>query len=84
MTAQEILDQIEALKSKKSAAEGRVQLLTEQLNKYKIEHDKLVQKCETDYNCQPKELKSLIVRKQTDLESKLSEIEVKLEELQRN
>jgi len=36
MTAQEILDQIEALKSKKSAAEGRVQLLTEQLNKYKI------------------------------------------------
>ena len=82
MTAQEILDQIEALKSKKSAAEGRVQLLTEQLNKYKIEHDKLVQKCETDYNCQPKELKSLIIRKKTELESKLSEIEVKLEELQ--
>ena len=38
MTAKEILEQIESLKSKKSAAEGRVQLLTEQLSKYKTEH----------------------------------------------
>ena len=82
MTAKEILEQIESLKSKKSAAEGRVQLLTEQLSKYKTEHEKLVNKCVTDHGCQPKELKSLITQKQNDLVTKLEQIEEKLEELQ--
>ena len=82
MTAQEILDQIESLKSKKSSAEGRLQVLTVQLNKYKVEYDNLKEQCVNDFNCQPKELKSLIARKQQDLETKLSSIEEKLQELQ--
>ena len=81
MTAKEILEQIESLKSKKSAAEGRVQLLTEQLSKYKTEHEKLVNKCVEDYGCQPKELKSLITQKQIDLETKLEKIKENLKEL---
>jgi chaperonin cofactor prefoldin len=82
MTAQEILDQIESLKSKKSSAEGRVQILTKQLNKYKEEFDTLKQKCVDDFQCQPKELKSLIASKQIELENKLTEINDKIEELQ--
>lgn len=82
MTAQEILDQIESLKSKKSSAEGRVEILTKQLNKYKEEFDALKQKCVDDFQCQPKELKSLIASKQVELENKLSEINGKIEELQ--
>jgi hypothetical protein len=82
MTAQEILDQIESLKSKKSSAEGRVEILTKQLNKYKEEFDALKQKCVDDFQCQPKELKSLIASKQVELENKLSEINDKIEELQ--
>jgi len=82
MTAQEILDQIESLKSKKSSAEGRVEILTKQLNKYKEEFDTLKQKCVDDFQCQPKELKSLIASKQVELENKLSEINDKIEELQ--
>ena len=82
MTAQEILDQIESLKSKKSSAEGRVDILTKQLNKYKEEFDALKQKCVDDFQCQPKELKSLIASKQVELENKLSEINDKIEELQ--
>ena len=82
MTAQEILDQIESLKSKKSSAEGRVEILTKQLNKYKEEFDALKQKCVDDFQCQPKELKSLIASKHVELENKLSEINDKIEELQ--
>ena len=82
MTAQEILDQIESLKSKKSSAEGRVEILTKQLNKSKEEFDALKQKCVDDFQCQPKELKSLIASKQVELENKLSEINDKIEELQ--
>ena len=82
MTAQEIFDQIESLKSKKSSAEGRVEILTKQLNKYKEEFDALKQKCVDDFQCQPKELKSLIASKQVELENKLSEINDKIEELQ--
>ncbi len=82
MTAQEILDQIESLKSKKSWVEGRVQILTKQLNKYKEGFDTLKQKCVDDFQCQPKELKSLIASKQIELENKLTEINDKIEELQ--
>jgi uncharacterized coiled-coil DUF342 family protein len=82
MTAQEILDQIESLKSKKSSAEGRVQVLTKQLNKYKETFDMLKQKCVDDFGCQPKELKSLIAAKQVELENKLAEINEKIDELQ--
>jgi len=82
MTAQEILDQIESLKSKKSSAEGRVEVLTKQLNKFKETFDTLKQKCLDDFECQPKELKSLIATKQLELESKLTEINEKIDELQ--
>jgi muramidase (phage lysozyme) len=82
MTAQEILDQIESLKSKKSSAEGRVQILTKQLNKYKEEFDAHKQKCDDDFQCQPKELKSLIASKQVELENMLTQINDKIEELQ--
>ena len=82
MTAQEILDQIESLKTKKSSAEGRVQVLTKQLNKYKETFDTLKQKCVDDFGCQPKELKSLIAAKQVELENKLAEINEKIDELQ--
>ena len=82
MTAQEILDQIESLKSKKSSAEGRLQILTKQLNKLKEEFDTLKQKCVDDFQCQPKELKSLTASKQLELENKLAEINSKIEELQ--
>lgn len=82
MTAQEILDQIETLKSTKSAAEGRVEILTKQLNKYKEDFDRLKQKCIDDFECQPKELKALIATKQTELENKLEEINEKIAELQ--
>jgi hypothetical protein len=82
MTAQEILDKIESLKSTKSSAEGRVQILTTQLNKYKNDFDQLKQKCVDDFECQPKELKSLITSKQNELEQKLNQIDEKIQELQ--
>ena len=82
MTAQEILEKIESLKSTKSSAEGRVQILTNQLNKYKEDFDRLKQKCTDDFECQPKELKSLISSKQTELEQKLEQIDEKIQELQ--
>ncbi len=82
MTAQEILDKIESLKSKKSSAEGRVQVLTNQLNKYKIDFDTLKQQCIDEFQCQPKELKSLIETKQVELEEKLDLIDEKIQELQ--
>lgn len=82
MTAQEILDKIESLKSTKSSAEGRVQVLTNQLNKYKTEFDTLKQKCIDEFHCQPKELKSLIATKQVELEEKLVLIDEKIQELQ--
>ena len=50
--------------------------------KYKEEFDALKQKCVDDFQCQPKELKSLIASKQVELENKLSEINDKIEELQ--
>lgn len=82
MTAQEILDKIESLKSTKSSAEGRVQVLTNQLNNYKTEFDNLKQKCIDEFHCQPKELKSLIATKQLELEEKLELIDEKIQELQ--
>jgi uncharacterized coiled-coil DUF342 family protein len=43
MTSQEIMDQIESFKKKKNNAEGKVQVLSDQLEKLKAEYDGLVQ-----------------------------------------
>lgn len=81
MTAQEILDQIESYKNKKGKAEGRVQVLSEQLDALEIDFQTLVDNCEEKYSCKPKDLKKLMAKKQSELEAKLQEVEEKLQEL---
>ena len=81
MTAQEILDQIESYKNKKGKAEGRVQVLTEQLDVLGTDFQELVDTCEAKYGCKPKDLKKLMATKQSELEEKLQEVEDKLQEL---
>ena len=82
MTAQEIMDQIESFKKKKNNAEGKVQVLSDQLEKLKAEYDGLVQNCKDSYNCKPKDLKNLITTKQSELETKLQELQDKVAELE--
>jgi archaellum component FlaC len=82
MTAQEIMDQIESFKKKKANAEGKVQVLSDQLEKLKTEYDGLVQNCKDSYNCKPKDLKNLITTKQSELETKLQELQDKVAELE--
>jgi hypothetical protein len=82
MTSQEIMDQIESFKKKKGNAEGKVQVLSDQLEKTKTEYDGLVQTCKDSYNCKPKDLKKLITTKQSELETKLQELLDKVAELE--
>ncbi len=82
MTSQEIMDQIESFKKKKNNAEGKIQVLSDQLEKLKVEYDGLVQTCKDSYNCKPKDLKNLIVTKQSELETKLQELQDKVAELE--
>ena len=82
MTAQEIMDQIESFKKKKANAEGKVQVLSDQLEKLKTEYDGLVQNCKDSYNCKPKDLKNLITTKQSELETKLQELQDKVAKLE--
>jgi uncharacterized tellurite resistance protein B-like protein len=82
MTSKEILDQIEAYKKKKGNAEGKVQVLSTQLEQFKTEYDDLVQTCKNNYGCKPKDLKNLITNKQSELESKLQELQDKVVELE--
>lgn len=82
MTSQEILDQIEAYKKKKGNAEGKVQVLSDQLEKYKAEYDDLVKTCKDNYNCKPKDLKNLIANKQSELETMLQELQEEVAELE--
>jgi archaellum component FlaC len=82
MTSQEIMDQIESFKKKKGNAEGKVQVLSDQLEKLKTEYDDLVQTCKDSYNCKPKDLKNLITTKQSELETKLQELQDKVVELE--
>jgi hypothetical protein len=82
MTSQEIMDQIESFKKKKNNAEGKIQVLSDQLEKLKAEYDGLVQTCKDNYNCKPKDLKNLIITKQSELETKLQELQDKVVELE--
>ena len=82
MTSQEIMDQIESFKKKKNNAEGKIQVLSDQLEKLKAEYDGLVQTCKDSYNCKPKDLKNLIITKQNELETKLQELQDKVAELE--
>ena len=82
MTSQEIMDQIESFKKKKNNAEGKVQVLSDQLEKLKTEYDGLVQNCKDSYNCKPKDLKNLITTKQSELETKLQELQDKVAKLE--
>ena len=82
MTSQEIMDQIESFKKKKANAEGKVQVLSDQLEKLKTEYDGLVQNCKDSYNCKPKDLKNLITTKQSELETKLQELQDKVAKLE--
>ncbi len=82
MTSQEIMDQIESFKKKKNNAEGKIQVLSDQLEKLKVEYDGLVQTCKDSYNCKPKDLKNLIITKQSELETKLQELQDKVAELE--
>lgn len=82
MTSQEIMDQIESFKKKKNNAEGKVQVLSDQLEKLKAEYDGLVQNCKDSYNCKPKDLKNLITAKQNELETKLQDLQDKVAELE--
>ena len=82
MTSQEIMDQIESFKKKKNNAEGKVQVLSDQLENLKTEYDGLVQTCKDSYNCKPKDLKNLITTKQSELETKLQELQDKVAELE--
>jgi uncharacterized coiled-coil DUF342 family protein len=82
MTSQEIMDQIESFKKKKNNAEGKVQVLSDQLENLKTEYDGLVQTCKDSYNCKPKDLKNLITTKQNELVTKLQELQDKVAELE--
>jgi uncharacterized tellurite resistance protein B-like protein len=82
MTSQEIQDKIEDYKKKKGNAEGKVQVLSVQLDQFKSEYDDLVQTCKNNYNCKPKDLKNLIEKKQSELETKLQELQDKVAELE--
>ena len=82
MTAQEILNSIEEYKKKKGNAEGKVQVLSTQLDQLKTEYDELVETCKNNYKCKPKDLKNLIANKQSELEAKLQELQDKVAELE--
>ena len=82
MTSQEIMDQIESFKKKKNNAEGKVQVLSDQLENLKTEYDGLVQTCKDSYNCKPKDLKNLITTKQNELVTKLQELQDKVAEFE--
>lgn len=78
------IEALTKLKNQKSKIEGNIETRNNQIDKIKDEIETLKVQIKNDFNIAPKDLKATIAQKEKDLNDKLAEINVKLEELEAN
>lgn len=81
---EDYVERVRALRSSLDKASARKEDRENELKVIKKQYQDLVQQCKDDYNCEPKELKNLIVTKEQVVSELLEKAESCLEEVNSN
>jgi chromosome segregation ATPase len=81
---EDYVERVKSLRSSLDKASARKEDRENELKKIKKQYQELVQECKNTYNCEPKDLKDLIAKKEEVVSELLEKAESCLEEVNNN